>query len=57
MSEEEGHDEPSLEPMTIVESAVLVTEAEPPMTTSATPDAESSGREATAQPPQDYESE
>ena len=57
MSEEEGHDEPSLEPMTIVESAVLVTEAEPPMTTSATPDAESSDREATAQPPQDDESE
>ena len=57
MSEEEGQEEPSLEPMTIIESAVLVTEAEPQMATSPDLNAESSDEEATAQPPQDDESE
>jgi hypothetical protein len=57
MSEEEGQEEPSLEPMTIIESAVLVTEAEPPMTTPPDLDAESPNEEETAQPMQDDESE
>jgi len=57
MSDEEGPQEPSLEPMTIIESAVLVTEAEPPMATSPDLDAESANEEGTAQPMQDDESE
>ena len=49
MSDEEGPEEPSLEPMTIIESAVLVTEAKPPMATSPDLDVESANEEGTAQ--------